>query len=446
MLLQMINRAYLYLGVLLFAVFTVLIVGNPNFIWIYLASFTTFVLYGITIYRSTLMTNSFYKKRNLALIVLIISVVEVIIWGLVSYTIDGDLYLFSKRDGLIYYTGGMKMANMSFIDGCNYATDILGYGIDDWGAFIGVSTIFRIIPSLTFLYFCYCIIGTITALLVFDIGRNLLPRRYAFIVALSFSLASFITVFYSVCLKETFMIAIIMASFSCFMTYTRKREKKYLVLTFFFSLLVLLFRTPTSLLLIATFGITYVLLYLKGTTAVVLIVLLSLVLCSTSLFAYTYDRYLRGGDVELIIKRKNELAGEGGIVNQLADPLAALAGPFPSIKVKSLSKTSLYASGLLYRFLLCAPFFLGAYFIIKERHVKAYPFVVFFLINAIGVAVSVKGLETRLSMPHLAMAYIVAFWFLAKHDYDKLSFKISNKMQYAYFVGILGLCLLWNLR
>lgn len=446
MLLLSINRIYLYIGVLLFTVFTTLIVTSVNFVWMHIASFLNFAIYGITIYKSALMGKSFFVKRNLALIVLFISVIQVILWGIISYTIDGDIFLFSKKDGWIYYTAGMKMASMSFLDGFHYLTDVLGYGMDDWGAFIGISTVFRIIPSLAFLYFCYCIIGMITALLVFDIGRNVMPRRYAFIAALSFSLASFITVFRAVCLKETMMIAIIIASFDCFLTYIRLKEWRYLWLTLFFSLLILFFRIPTSLFLISSFGITYVFLNMKGPMAIVFTAIFSIALCSTSLFAYTFDKYLRGGNTELIIERKNELAGEGGIINQLADPIAALAGPFPSIKIKSVAKTPLYASGLLYRLLLSAPFFLGVYFIYKERNIKMYPFVIFFLINAIGVAISVKGLELRLSMSHMAMMYIVAFWFLAKYDYERYTWKISQKLICSYFIGVLGLCLLWNLR
>lgn len=446
MLLQSINRVYIYIGITLFLVFTAFIINKTDFVWMHIASFISFIIYSITIYKSTLMNETFFVKRNVAFIVLLIALVETAIWGLLSYTIDGDIFLFSKKDGLIYYTIGMKVRSMPFVGIIHYVMNVLGYGLDDLGMFIWVSTIFKIIPSLAFLYFCNCIISMISALLIFNIGRHLMPRRYAFIAALSFSLSSFITVFHAVCLKETVFIACIIASFNYFMMYMRKREGRYLWLTLLFSLLILFFRTPTALLLICAFGITYVLLYTKGPIAIVLIIIFSLILSSTSLFSYVYDRYLRGGNTELIIERKNELAGEGGIINQLADPVASLAGPFPSINIKSVAKTPLYASGLLYRFLLSAPFFLGTYFIFKERYIKMYPFAIFFLINAIGVAISVKGLEVRLSMPHLAMMYIVAFWFLAKYDYGQIRWKISSQLLYYYFIGILGLCLLWNLR
>lgn len=446
MLLQAINKNYLYIGILLFAVFTASIINDSHFVWMHIVSFLSFCIYGIVMFQSTLMDNSFFRKRNLALIVFTVSIAETTLFVLLSYYINDDFFVFSKADALLYYRESMKMAEMSFIDSYNYYVDVLNFGTDDIGAFFSISTIFRIIPSQLFLYFCYCIVGTISSLMLFDISRNFMPRRYAFLSALSFSSASFILTFQSTCTKETVMLACIIASFYYFSTYTRKKRIKDLCLTLVFCSLILFFRVPTALLLVFSLGLTWVLLYMKGPAAIALIVVFVLAIGSTSLFSFTYNRYLRGGDTELIMERKNRLAGGGGIVNQLADPVAALTGPFPSIHIKEIKKTPLYASGLLYRFLLSAPFFLGAYFIIKNRYIKMYPFVIFFLINAIGVSISVKGLEARLSMPHLSMMYIVAFWFLAKYDYDQFAWKISPQLIYGYFIGIFGLCLLWNLR
>ena len=445
MLLKSINRSYLFIGFFLFVLFSASLIQNMDFMMIHAVSFFSFLIYGIVMYKTSVQANSFFKKRNLVIIVFFVSILEVILFQLLSYYIDGDTFVFSKRDAMLYYTVGLKMSQMSIVDGFHYMVE-LGWQSDDWGAFLWISSIFRIVPSLQFLGFIYCIVGTLSSLMLFDIARNLMPRRYAFMAALSFSVSSFMLVHNSQCLKEIIMIFCIIAVFECFITYIRKKENKYLFLAILCSLLVFLFRVPTALLLILSLGLTWVLLKMKGTAAIFLIVVFTIAICSTSLFSFTYSRYLRNGDTSLIIERKNELAGGGGVINQMTDPLAAFAGPFPSVKIKTIKPTPLYTAGLLYRFLLSAPFFLGVFYIIKERYIKMYPFALFFLINALGVAISVKGLEVRLSMPQLSMMYIVSFWFLAKYDYEQFSWEIPQKVIQGYFIGIMMLCFLWNLR
>ncbi len=444
LLLNNINRFYCGIGFILFIAFLNSSIQEPAFFALYLVSFLSFSLFGIVIIAIDGKTSSFFNKRNLFIIVFACTFFQVLIYKILSFYIDGDTFLFAKRDAMLYYLESLKIAQMDFMDTIKYISSILGF--DDWGVILWFSTIFRVIGSNDFSSFVHCLVGTTIALLLFDICRNLMPKRYAFICSFSFSIASFMLVSYSTTVKQTIMVFIIIAAFDCFYNFLRKKKNRSLFLCLIYSSLILLFRIPTALFLIFSFGITLILLYMKGPSAIALTVILGLALCSTSLFSYTFDRYLRGGNTELMLERKNQLAGDGGIVNQLADPVAALAGPFPSIKIQTIKATSLYASGLLYRFLLCAPFFLGTYLIIKKQYVKMYPFVIFFLVNAIGVAISVKGLETRLSLPHMAMMYIVAFWFLARYDYGKLSWKISHPVSYSYFIFIMGLCLLWNLR
>ena len=62
---------------------------------------------------------------------------------------------------------------------------------DDCGTFLWVTAIFRIVPSILFLNFLCCIMGAISALMMFNIGRSLMPKRYAYMAALTFSIASF---------------------------------------------------------------------------------------------------------------------------------------------------------------------------------------------------------------------------------------------------------------
>ncbi len=447
MLVERINKIYIAFGFGLYFLFALFVFDKSEKTATNAVSFISFLIFAIVTYHASKRDIGFYKIKNLATIVFTVSILEVTLFHILSYYIEGDTFVFSKSDAILYHNIAMRTKDMSIIETIDYISNTLRYGIDDWGAMLWTHCVYAIWPSQQFLGFMNCIVGTLTSVLLFDLSRNFMPRRYAFFAALSFSVASFVIVFHSQFLKETIMTLFIVAAFNSFITYIRKRNNKYIWLCLFLTLILLLFRTPIALLLLLSFGITWVLLYMKGPVAITMVIILGLTICSTPLFTAVYDRYLRGGNTEVILERKKELAQGGGVVNHVADPLAALAGPFPSIKVKSeIKPTYLYASGLLYRFLLSAPFFLGVFYIIKRKHIRMYPLAIFFLANAIGVAISVKGLETRLSLPHLGMMYIIAFWFLAKHDYNRLNWIVPKNIEYAYFAGILGLCLLWNFR
>jgi len=44
------------------------------------------------------------------------------------------------------------------------------------------------------------------------------------------------------------------------------------------------------------------------------------------------------------------------------------------------------------------------------------------------------------------MAYVVAFWWLAKYDYKKMPLKLSNVVIYGWIIIAFALSLIWNLR
>lgn len=444
MCLKYINRAYWYIGIILYSFFSLKNIESKNSFYLYFVSFIVFILFGIIVSEACKRKAAFFTKQNLVLTVSICSVLEVILYQALSFNIDGDTFVFSKSDSLDYFNESIKMSKMGVKEGFDYISQM--YDFDDWGAFAWISTIFRIIPSKFFLAFSYCVIGSISAAMLFDIGRCLMPRRYAYMAALTFSIASFITVSHAMCLKETIFLFSVIASFHSFYLFLRCKRAWHIVLTILCIASTLLFRVPVALLLALSFGLTLVLIYSKGLLVTMLSILLVLFIYSSSFFTITYKRYLAEGDVSRIIERKNELAGGGGIVNQLADPLAALIGPFPSIAIKEINTTPLNASGLLYRLLLAGPFAMGAYYIFRYKYKKMYPFVIFFLINAIGVAISVKGLEARLSVPHLAMMYMVAFWCLAMYDYRRIRLRASKTIINCCFFIVLILCLMWNMR
>lgn len=445
MILKKINKAYWYIGILLYVVFSFMAIKSVDYLYLYLVSLATFVSFGVVISVICSRKDTFFTKRNLVFAVFLYSLAAVGLYHVLSYSIDGDTFVFSKMDAMYYFENSMLMSKMDISESfrCMFQSN----GFDDWGVFAWMSSMYRLVASKLFLNFSYCVLGTISAVMLFNIGRTFMPRRYAYMAALTFSIASFTIFFYASSLKETVMVFLIIASFNSFYSFLRSKNIWSLLFAFLWAVLLLFFRVPTSLLLMLSFGITLVLMYSKGIFLPIIGVIAALIVYSSSfLISYTYDRYLRGGDVNLIAERKMELAGDGGFVNQMADPLAAMIGPFPSLVAKDINRTPLLLSGLLYRLLLAFPFLLGVFYVFKYKYTKLYPLVFFFLINAIGVAISVKGLEVRLSFPHLAMMYLVAFWLLAIYDYRRIMKPLPTKVIYGCLACVVVICLMWNLR
>ncbi len=442
MFLELINRSYWTIGFVLYICFSVSIKSSEYF-YMYIVSFATFFILGIiiNIWRKSI---SNFTRQNLFFTVLVSLIIESTLIQMVSFYIDGDTFIFSKIDALIYYRESLKMCKMSIIESFRYLTN--NYDFDDWGTSLWISSIFRIIPSKLFLNFSYYILSSISAIMMFDIGRCLMPKRYAYIAALTFSVSSFSAAQGSMVSKEIITVFLVITSFYLFYSFLRRKNKIYLVCSLLFPLLLLFFRIPVALLLIFSFGLTLILMYSKRIFSIILGGILLLMIYSSSFFTMTYERYLRGGDTEAIIEQKMEMAGGGGVVNQMADPLAALAGPFPSIMMHTIKNTSLFASGLLYRVLLTAPFFLGVYYAFRHKYQRIYPLIFFFLTNAIGVVISVKGLEFRLSFPHLSMVYLVAFWWLSRYDYWQIKKRLPSIIICVYPIIIAVICFVWNLR
>jgi hypothetical protein len=354
--------------------------------------------------------------------------------------------VFSKADAGSYYRESLKMAKMGFGESMRYLT-MRDYDFDDWGAFFGFSTLFRILPEKWFIHVVYCFIGSCSALLLFQTARNLMPRRYAYLSALAFAISSYTIVYHTLFLKETMMVFIVIAAFYFFYTYLRTRKTLYLCLSFLSAGLLMFYRIPTSLLLLFSFAFYFFWKHRKNIIFQLLFVIGGVAVVGTSYVQYSYARYLRGGDVNVIVERKNNMAKGGGIVNQLADPLGALIGPFPSVVAKDeITSISLNASGVLYRLLLVLPFAYGVFYAVKYQRTKLYPLLVFFLLSAIGVAVSVKGLEIRLTFPQLPAVYLFSFWFLAMCDYRKTRLIPTKKIVYGWMVCVVFICILWNVR
>lgn len=447
MLLKKLINSYWYIGILLFSISAFVGDEDNKYMLTLATAFVPFIFLGIVTYKSIRWRDNMFTKTNLFSITLFCSLITVFCNQLLSLYIDGDQFVFSKTDAFLYYRYATQLGDMDFAHWSEFLNNC-GFGIDDWAAFIFMGLVFSFAKSQTLMAIIYCVIGAFTALNIFYIGRSIMCRRYAFIAALSLSLASFILVMHSVFLKETVMLYVIILAFRYFYAFLNTKQIKYILLAYGVAMLIFMFRTPVALLAIMSFSFTLIFRYVHKAFLPIIFVVGMAILMTSSAFIYTYDRYMAGGDVGRILERKNSLSMGGGAINHIADPAAALTGPFPGLIVNNTTNklTIINSSGLILRLLIVLPFILGIYYIIRYRQTKMYALAMFFIVNALGVAVTVKGLEVRISIPHLFAAYLVAFWWMAHYDYRKFHIKLPGWIVNISILGVLAICILWNLR
>lgn len=443
MLLEKISKYYWFLGSILLIGMFPYALSVENMIYIYWFNVFAFLLFGLVLQVTMHQKESYYNVFTLFTLVFVVSLVEMLGMKLVSFAIDEDYMVFSKADSMVYLKTSTRMADMSWSDAIKYIGRWTNYGIDDMGGSIYMSTIFRISKSLFFLGFAHVLIGSIMSLYLYIIGNFFMSRKYSFLASLTLSIASFTVCMESVVLKEPMFTLLVVASSYYLLLYIKEKKLSSLVFGIILSSLILFFRTPSAFIFWLAFGMAWVLKFSQSLVLrILLFLLLAIVLLSTNKYEQIYERYLRGGDINVMIERKKELAGEGGVVNHAVDPLSAFFGPFPGVVSNRIKHTPLYAIGLLYRILLAVPFMLACLLIFRKKKTEMYSLVFLFLINAIGIALAVKGAELRLSVPNLWAVYIVSFWWIEKNER-----KLFNKQFLKYgLLTVSGLCILWNLR
>ncbi len=443
MVLKLLDKAYWILGIILFLIFSVG-VENVEDLYVYLTSFVVFVTFGLTLNLFHSKDTKYYTGGNLFWVVSLYSLVYVYLFQQLSWYLTGNYFVFYVLDAESYLAHSLHVKNFDYAQAIEWLSK--RWASDDWGAFMWMTTIFKIHPSQLALAIAHSFIGGFTALCLFYIGRSIMPRKYAFYAALLYSISSYVIVFRSQTLKETIMTFVVVMPIYLLYRYLNTKHILWIILAYLTALLIFFFRIPVAM--IVLFVLSWALLpKLDKTSYIILGVVLLAVLLSSAIFDHFFQLYLYGGDMEMLASRQDRYQrGSGGILERMADPIAAMIGPFPSFIMSNNKATALYNSGLLYRILLAFPFFLGAYWVVKHQFLRVMPLVILFLITAFGVAVSVKGLGVRLSIPHLPFMYLVALWAIYIIDTKKQKDARIKRLLSLSIAGVCILCIMWSFR
>lgn len=392
----------------------------------------------------------FDDRTSLIFTTLLYGFLVVAAYKWLSFAVMENFYVFSEADSFTYHTESLVMSQLSFVEAFTYLTDY--YYFDDWGAFIVTTTLYKIIESQLIVNAFYVVLGTLTAVRLYDLAGLFVTKKYAFIVSLLYSLSSYTLFFHATSLKESIMVFL---TVSFFYYYYRFLQNNLGIMLFFalgMATLMLFFRPAISMLL-AGAGIIGFLLQNRHNRSSVFLVLVMMIVVVVFFggFQSAVDKYTMSGDLDRVIDSKDAqgaIKGGGLLFNYVVIFLGQTLGPFPTFSPDASLKLALWAPGLLVRVLLFLPFWLGVGFILKNRLYQLFPIVLFVTFEMFSLIVIMEGLELRKGMPHMPFIYLIAFWFIdqLQRNSDSYSQAYFTRLIHYSMVGALAFILLYNLR
>ena len=438
MLLKETIKYYILIGIALYVI--LLIYWTDSISYFNLLNIFTFASYAFLLWTSANQPEEFYISRRLGITVFFYSLFFVGMYMLLSDYYMGNTFLFSEVDARTYEKMSRHLYNMSPSDWISYLRINKRWGFDDWGAPVSMALMLKMVPSKLFINFCYILMNTIGAICLFNIGKCMMIKQYAYMASVSYALSSYSMFFMGCGLKEEIMVFLVTLSFFMLYLYWNSRNLLYLILGGLLSLFVIFFRSPVAVFV----WVAYASILLSGTKSNIIrsffiIIILSVVALAFNMIQYSAERYANGGDV-----MTSYIFVETSMFQKVVLCIGALVGPFPQLLQVGdlLSYKSLFGAGLLYKFILFLAFWKGFVYAIKAKKVEVYPLFVFTVLEMIGLSIALDGLELRKAMPHVPFFILAAFWFMGQYDTD-IDDEILQSSYYVWTRRLLVVCALF---
>lgn len=411
MLLNKIVKSYIFIGIVLYA--AIFIYWNNSISYFNLLNVFTFFSYAFLLWRSMNMPDEYFTSKKIGTIVFIYSSFFVGMYLYMSDYYVGNTFLFSEVDARKYEKMVNGLLQLPLDEWIPFISRH-GWGYDDFGAPVYMAAIYSIVPHKFFLNLSYILLNTLIAMMLYGIGRVFMRNRYAFMSAMSFSIASYMLFYMGSFLKEELFVFIVVASLYFLYKYWRSQNMIYLAGGVLVSISLGLFRVPVALFMLAA----YASLLLMGSRDKIKLCFFIIVCCTALAFAYgaaqySANLYIKGGDVfgTYYFLHYNTF-------QKIVLGLGALIGPFPQLLQigDALSEKSFYGSGLLFKLLLFYPFWKGLAYCIKGKRIELYPIFTFTVLEMISLILVLDGLELRKAIPHVPFFILAAFWYLNEID------------------------------
>jgi len=382
-----------------------------------------------------------FAEKTLFVTVLIYSILLGVVFMSLSEYFEGDTFMLTKKDAMLYYKGSMRANDVGFLENAQYLMGKKAF--DDWGAYLYDSFLMSIIPSKFFLNFSYMLTGAISSVLLFRISRHYMPEAYAFVGAMAYGTSSFLIMFHCTFLKESLFVFLVICTLYHLCRGIHQENNHAYLFALLFLFLLFFFRPAVAAFIIISFAV-YIAVKQHGSALsffFYLAVVVGLVI-SIKYMMDMADRYSTSYD------EKTELSGNAkaysGGFNVFVNLFGGFFGPFPTLFTKhetGPSTIQYYGAGLTYRLFMIFPFLGGLYLIIKNKVLELLPITMFILVEMLATGMIAASLELRKVMPHIPLTYIVSFYGLSKWQESKVLQRIPNTLVFGVAIGIL---LLWN--
>lgn len=445
--LKQINNFYLFISIILFS----FLIPKSDGVYPLIVSLNILSVftYSTLLYISSNINNKYYQKKYLLLTVLLYGAIFIFFNNFVSYYYANDFWVFNKADALFYNEETLKILSLPLDKAIS---TYLHYNVfDDLGMILILYPLYHIVESNLILNIFYLLISLITALGIFNISKQLMSKKYAYISSVAYSLSSFVLYFHSIGLKESFLVMLVVQSFNFYYHFLKTEKPIMLLLSLVFIVSIILFRPAISVIIIVSIGLSS-LLSKKGGIGIKIISLFIIVflISMSSMIIPIIERYTSGGFEMLIYARESEGMIKGSIgFTYAVNILAQLVGPLPTLVSSEKIILTFFGAGLIYRVLLAFPFWIGIRYVFKTKSYMLYPLAIFVVLEMSSLALILEGLELRKALPHLFGVYIIAFWFLDKYDSKSISIKKRKRFKYFFRFSMFILFLIifyWNFK
>lgn len=444
---NLINKRYLILSALLYLILRPRL--DFQFLSIYLVSILSFISYYFVLQSQLFKSEQFYTKKRLLQIVFFYGFFYISIFNLLSYVYNDNFFVFSEVDAGTYHVESLKMISKTFSEGIDY---ILSEGtFEDFGAVLVISTLYRVIESNLVVNIFYLFLSLYTGIGLFKIGQHLMPNKFAFLSALTFSISSFYLWFNSSGLKESVLVFLVVQCFLNYYNFIKLRKPKHIVYLILFLLSLMLFRPAIMFLIIGSMALGVLLSKRKNVDGIFLsIILFAIIAFAGSYITLILNRFLGGGIDQMIAGKESEGMIKGGVIfTYLVNTIAGLIGPFPTLLPNEKTLLSFYAPGLIYKIFISIPFLFGIVYVFIKKKIIYYPIALFVLLEMSSLVFILEALELRKSLPHFPFIYLISFGFISSYASGEINKKRRKSIITIFnfsFIIIFFLILYWNYR
>ena len=381
--------------------------------WYNVLNVFTFACYAFLLWMNCNREENYYTNQRLFSTVIFYSLIFVGLYMIISYYYRENTFLFSEVDAKKYEKYSFALLDIPIKLWCVFL-EKHNWGFDDWGAPISQTLALHVVESKMFVNFCYVLLNTFGAVLLFEIGKLIMQKNYAYLAALAYATASYSIFFMGSYLKESIMSFILIATMFYLYRYWEDHRPRYIVAGVITSLLLLLFRVPVALFVWAAYG-SLLVLNNKGKVRMIMVVIVGIiiVIAALGLILDSATRYANDGNMS---ESYNYLTYSQS--QKLVLYISALIGPFPQLLQAGyiLTEKSLYGAGLLFKLIIAYPFWRGCVLCIKTKDVRLNPILTFTILEMMALGLVLDSLELRKAMPHVPFFILAAFWYMSQFD------------------------------